>query len=120
LSHTEPFKGRTTWSDLEMVHYQIMFLHAFDKIPMSHPIDDLSVGYKEPFISFRFLASAAIKHARVNGVTGMDLLSVSRPREDRITMDFRRTYRFDFQNYSPPIIPKVPLFQVVVDNTKAG
>lgn len=120
LSHQEPFKNRTTWSDLEMVHYQILLMKAFDLLGENHPMDDITVRFREPFATFRFLATGIVKMSKLNGVDGFDNLTISRPREARIVVDFRRIYRFDWDSYVPPA-PKPKIvnpFQIVVDNTK--
>lgn len=126
LKDQEPFSGRTAWCDLDMIHYQLLLFKCFDLLGENHPMDDLTVKYKEPFATFKFLASAIVKMSKLNGVMGFDTVTIMRPRENRIVVDFRRTYRFDWESYVPPkpehtaeIIPiKKNPFQLVVDNTK--
>ncbi|MNY29957.1 hypothetical protein D3C86_1640340 [compost metagenome] len=103
-----------------MVHYQILLFKAFDLLGVNHPMDEVTVRYREPFSTFRFLAMAIVKMSKLNGVDGFDSLTIARPREARVVVDFRRTYRFDWDSYVPPA-PKpkfVNPFQVIVDNTK--
>lgn len=119
LSAQEPFVGRTTWSDLEMVHYQILLFRAFDLLGSDTPMDEITVRYREPFSTFRFLATAITKLAKLDGVTGFDNVTISRPRDNRVAVDFRRLFRFDWDSYVPPKPkPKGNPFQVIVDNTK--
>lgn len=122
LKGQEPFTGRTTWSDLEMIHYQLLLIKCFDLLGENHPLDDVTVRYREPFSTFKFLASALVKMSRINGVTGFDRVLITRPVEDRILIEFSRSFRFDWSAYVPPKIEQKPVkrnpFQVVVDNTK--
>lgn len=119
LSNQEPFTGRTTWSDLEMLHYQILLLTAFDKVVPDHPMDDISVRFREPFATFRFLATCIAKMAKIEGIDGFDKIEIVRPLDARIVVDFRKTFRFNWNAYVPPAPPPAkPVFQLVVDNTK--
>ena len=119
LSKTEPFTGKTTWSDLEILHYQILLFRAFDKLLPDHPIDELAIKFKEPFQTFKFLASAIAKMANIEGITGYDRIIIARPFDSRVVVDFRRTFRFNWDTYVPPAPkPKRAPFQLVVDNTK--
>jgi len=123
LKDQEPFRNRTRWSDLEMIHYQLLLFKCFDLLGPDTPLDDLTIRYKEPFSTFRFFASAIVKMSRVDGVTGFDEMTIMRPKESRIVVDFRRTFRFDWDAYIPPRPePKVEVkknpFHVIVDNTK--
>ncbi len=119
LSQQEPFVGRTTWSDLEMVHYQILLFKAFDHLESDTPMDEISIRYREPFSTFRFLSTAVSKLAKLEGITGFENISIYRPKDNRVIIDFRRVFRFDWDSYVPPRPkPKGNPFQVIVDNTK--
>jgi len=122
LCTTNPFFGRTTWSDLELVHYQILFIQAFKTLTEKASDNEVSLRYREPFLTFRFLASALVKMSRLNSVDGFDIIEISYADEDKIRIEYRRTCDFDFTRFVPPplAIPK-PVenpFKVVVDNTK--
>lgn len=116
---TEPFRGRTCWADLELIHYQLLLFRAFDYLKPNSAEDELAVRFREPFSTFRFLASALVKMSYLNGVSGFDNVLISRPKEARVTIEFRLTHRFDWDEYVPPQPRAKPTFQVVVDNTKA-
>lgn len=119
LSQQEPFVGRTTWSDLEMVHYQILLFKAFDHLDADTPMDEISIRYREPFSTFRFLSAAVSKFAKLEGIAGFENISIYRPKDNRVIIDFRRVFRFDWDSYVPPRPkPKGNPFQVIVDNTK--
>jgi hypothetical protein len=120
LSDTsELFAGKTAWADLELIHYQLLLFRAFDYLRPKHTEDEMTVRFKEPFATFRFLAAALVKFHYLNGVTGFDTLVISRPKEAQVVIDFRLTTRFDWNEYTPPKPPAKPIFHVVVDNTKS-
>lgn len=125
LSHQEPFLGKTKWCDLEMIHYQLLLYKAFDLLDPQTKVTTFNVEHREPFLTFSFLASAIVKMCHINGISGFDRVMISRPVESRITVDFRKTFRFDWDQYVPPAPPekidkaaKVNPFRVVVDNSK--
>lgn len=121
LSETDPFVGRTMWSDLDALHYQILLLKCFDHLEDDHPSDSVTLNFKEPFMSFRFLSSAFIKQARINGVTGFELLSIVRKSNGRLAMDFSKSYSFAYPStaiIAPEPARKINPFRIVVDNSK--
>lgn len=123
LKDQEPFRNRTTWSDLEVIHFQLLLFKCFDLLREDHPMDDTTVRYREPFATFRFMAAAIVKMCRLNDINGFDQMTILRPKEGRVVIDFRRTFRFDWDAYMPPrpepvLKPKKNPFQVIVDNTK--
>ena len=123
LCDQELFRNKTTWSDLELIHYQLLLMKCFDHLGPNPAMDDITLRYKEPFLTFRFFASCVVKMARIDGLTGFDTLTIARPKENRILIDFRKTFKFDWNEFTPPnvepIVKKHP-FQLIVDNTKTS
>lgn len=122
LSDTAPFEGKTTWSDLEMIHYQILFFRCFDHLDSSVDMSEISVRFKEPFLTFKFFASCVAKMARTEGIQGFDSIRVMREESNRIIISFSKTFDFDWDKYVP-IEKRQPTrfpFRVIVDNTKDG
>lgn len=117
-STSEMFADKTCWADLELTHYELLLLRTFDYLKPNASADDIAVRFSEPFSTFKFLATALIKSQRLNGIDGFDTLVIKRPSEARITLEFKRTFVFDWNDYVPPKPAPKPTFQVVVDNTK--
>jgi hypothetical protein len=125
LSLTKPFFGCYTWADLEILHYQILLLKCFDKLQPNSTSTDLPINYREPFSTFRFLASAVAKMSKINGIEGFDNLIIARRSESKISIDFKKTFNFDFSTFNPvlnnkpiPVQKEQPVFSIVIDNTK--
>lgn len=117
LSRTVPmFYNKTSWSDLDLDHFQVLILKCFDHLQEDQNMDQLTLSYKEPFTSFRFLAGAFIKCARIADVRGFEMVSFKRTRNGRLHVELTKTFSFAFEEVSRPK-PK-PSFTVVVDNTK--
>lgn len=121
LSETDPFVGRTTWSDLETLHYQILLLKCFDHLQDDHPDDSFTLNHKEPFMSFRFLSSALIKQTRISGTAGFELLSIMRKANGRLSVDFSKSFSFGYPDtaiVTPDVSARPNPFRIVVDNSK--
>lgn len=125
LSDQEPFAGKTRWCDLEMIHYQLLLFKAFDLLRSDAEVTTYNIEHRQPFLTFTFLASAIVKLNKLNGVDGFDRLIIARPRDSIVNIDFRKSYRFDWDRYIPPapipqisVKPKANPFRVVVDNSK--
>jgi hypothetical protein len=120
LSDTAPFEGKTTWSDLEMLHYQILFFRCFEHLDAGVQMDELTLRLKEPFLTFKFFASCVSKLARTEGIQGFDAIRVMREESNRIIISFNKSFEFDWDRYTPETkrVPTKFPFRVIVDNTK--
>ena len=113
LSGTEPFKNKTTWDSLELKDYHILLLHCFSYFKTVNDINELSMIYEEPFLSFKFLVAACVKRMTLDGNVGFETIFVERTADDKLFMETKTSYWFSFVD-KPKILR--PGLRLVIDN----
>lgn len=108
------FENIFSWSDLDLIHYQILIYATFDLVKNSDDkLDEITTRFREPFYSLRLIATSLIKYFYLNNLQGFDTLYISRSDDNKIHINTEKKFVFSFNETKPK-----NKLQLVIDNTK--